>query len=197
MNLNRWEKLKKTCLLFWKEKIVDHIMEHVIGLSLLAGAALLSVCWGFVASPALEQSLLLKEQEIVLKQRITKLDNLAAKEDYASYERKLQQELNIAEKAIGKNPDLNKLSQIIVKMAEQQLLQVSYLHLPEADAVKRHPKLPIEVYPLRLSIKGDYYALVRFVEKAEEHYQLRGISIEGNQDGSVTAELEILAHAMV
>lgn len=170
---------------------IEDIREHIIGASLLAAAALLLGSWFGITSPSLEKGALLSEERHVLEQRSAALQRFSRQQNYAAYEQGIATQLEQAESMLMNKIDAAKISQGLYRLADEKQLQITALNLPEESAVKRHKKLPVKIFPVQLSISGEYDGLVHFIRETENKYILHRLELEGNKDGSVRAELEI------
>lgn len=171
-------------------------MQNWVEKNFLVGAvvmstALIGIAWFGLAGPTLAEAQDMQEQRRQLQQRVDKLEVLAQSESTIDV-KKLRHELQLAESVLPKKPDLTGIAQEISQQAETEGLTVSALRIPEKGAGKRHAKLKVEFYQIDLELRGGYHGLVRFVHKLEERYGLKQVSIEGEKNGIVRAEMNVL-----
>lgn len=177
--------------------LIQILREHLVVGSLFSAAIVVGLSWFLVTSPELQQAQELAMQKQALEQRVAFLKRFSQQGDYDFYERTLAQELKEAESMLEQSPDLNRLSQIIYRLADEQELRVEFIRLPNEEMVKRHKTLPVKILPIQISLQGDYSDLVSFIRKTESKYILHRLELDGHVDGSVEAELEIHVPCLV
>lgn len=172
-------------------KMHSRAENNCIAGAMIMGVLLLGSAWFTLAGPALGEAQDLRLQRQQLQQRVNKLEVLA-QSDKAVDITKIRQELEQAETLLPKKPNLTSIAQEVTKRAEEERLEVSSLRIPEIGSGKRHTKLSVELYQLQLELRGDYRNLVNFIQKIEKRYAVRQVSIEGEKNGLVRAEMKVL-----
>lgn len=179
------------------DDVLAKIREHIVAVSFISSIAFMGLSWFLVTSPELKQAESLAEQKHMLEERVDFFKQFSRKKNYKEYEAALNKELQSAESLLLQKPDFSLLSQGIYQMADEQQLKVEFIRLPEESAIKRHSSLPVKIYPIQISIQGDYNDLISFIRKTECKYILHRLELEGNKDGNVEAELEIHVPCLV
>lgn len=179
------------------DDVLAKIREHIVVVSFVSATAFLGLSWLLFTEPELRQAESLAEQRHMLEEKVGFLKQFSQQQDYKAYEADLNKELQSAESLLIQNPDLSLLSQGMYQMADEQQLKVEFIRLPEESAIKRHSSLPVKIYPIKISIQGDYNDLISFIRKTECKYILHRLELEGKKDGNVEAELEIHVPCLV
>lgn len=173
------------------ECLKEKFEQYIVSAAVVTAVSILLCSWNFLISPALERTAKQKENSVFLEERLKVLREFVKKGDYVDYERDLRQQIKQAESCFVSKNQFNDVVSELQSLAERKQLTVVAIRMPE-NRDKKSKNLPsVETYAIQLSLRGEYYDLVKFVRETENKYRITGVHIEGKKDGSVAVEMEL------
>jgi len=117
-------------------KFKEKLAQHIVLAAVLVGTLLLLGSWSFFVQPALMRAEKQNEQYALLEARLNLLQEFAQRQDYATYEQGLRQQLKKAEAHFVSKDNFNDVVAHVRQEAEKRGLKVVSLRLPEKQGQK-------------------------------------------------------------
>ena len=148
-----------------------------------------------IFAPARYENLERLKKEALTKrtqvERITKFKMLHA--DFNSFKEQIEKEAELARKNLPKAYDEQKfLSELDKKAQGLELLGVGFPLGKDVTNLKDEKN--IKLYPALVRVKGDYFALLKFIKAIEEnHLAVQNFKVKADKFGTLAASMNVVS----